>query len=86
MSFVLKDMSISNVRKLFKALKLFQFGQSWGGFESLAIPVRARAYTKYHKEIAGESGCLDLIRISVGLENIDSILQALDDALNTVMI
>lgn len=84
MSFMLKDMSISNIKKFFASLKLFQFGQSWGGFESLAIPVRARAYTKYHKELAGECDCLDLIRISAGLENIDSILQALDDALNTV--
>ena len=84
MSFVLKDMSITKLRKFYSALKLFQFGQSWGGFESLAIPVRARAYTKYHKEFANENGSIDLIRISVGLESIDSILQALEDALDVV--
>lgn len=59
------------------ALELFGIGYSWGGFESLAIPVDPQRYrTATRWEAAGP-----LVRLQIGLEDPDDLIADLDQAL-----
>lgn len=81
MSFELKNNTYESVRKVINSLNHFQIGVSWGGFESLVISPNYG----YNAEQLVEGG-LDpgLIRISVGLENVDELLEDLEAALKLV--
>jgi cystathionine beta-lyase/cystathionine gamma-synthase len=81
MSFELKNNTYESVRKVINSLKHFQIGVSWGGFESLVISPNHG----YNVEQLVKGG-LDpgLIRISVGLENVDELLEDLEAALKLV--
>ncbi|MFJ5762074.1 trans-sulfuration enzyme family protein [Neobacillus sp. NPDC093182] len=81
MSFELKNNTYESVRKVINSLKHFQIGVSWGGFESLVISPNYG----YNVEQLVKGG-LDpgLIRISVGLENVDELLEDLEAALKLV--
>jgi cystathionine beta-lyase len=81
MSFELKNNTYESVRKVINSLKHFQIGVSWGGFESLVISPNYG----YNVEQLVKGG-LDpgLIRISVGLENVDELLEDLESALKLV--
>ena len=60
---------------LFHKLKLFQCGCSWGGFESLAIPIKS-------DEGGRAVGRPDnLIRMHVGLEDVNSLIADIEQAL-----
>jgi cystathionine beta-lyase/cystathionine gamma-synthase len=83
MSFVMKDMSLQNVKAFFESLQIFRSGPSWGGFESLALPLKVKAYTKEAARLSVKEGFVDLIRISVGLEDKDTLIEALDMALKS---
>ena len=62
---------------LIDALTLFGIGYSWGGFESLALPVDpARHRSATRPDFAGP-----LIRLSIGLEDADDLIADLDHAL-----
>ncbi len=81
MSFELKNNTYESVRKVINSLKHFQIGVSWGGFESLVISPNYG----YNVEQLVKGG-LDpgLIRISVGLETVDELLEDLEAALKLV--
>jgi cystathionine beta-lyase len=81
MSFELKNNTYESVGKVINSLKHFQIGVSWGGFESLVISPNYG----YNVEQLVKGG-LDpgLIRISVGLENVDELLEDLEAALKLV--
>lgn len=70
-SFSLKpQFSEKNVAALFDGLELFGMGYSWGGYESLLVPVlidKCRSATTWPHKGA-------LIRIHVGLEHVDDII------------
>lgn len=73
---VLKPVPKARVDALLDALELFSLGWSWGGFESLAIPVRherARALSKF--DVAGP-----MLRLSIGLEDPGDLMADLDQA------
>ena len=58
------------------ALELFGIGYSWGGFESLALPVQPE---KYRSIVSwDEEGTL--IRLQIGLEDTDDLVADLDQA------
>ena len=58
------------------ALELFGIGYSWGGFESLALPVQPE---KYRSVVSwDEEGTL--IRLQIGLEDTDDLIADLDQA------
>ncbi|WP_425230573.1 cystathionine beta-lyase [Sphingomonas sp.] len=58
------------------ALKLFGIGYSWGGFESLAIPVDPERHrTVTHRDRAGP-----MVRLQIGLEDADDLIADLDRA------
>ena len=55
-----------------ESLELFQIGISWGGHESLVAPI-----------IAKETGDRWIVRLSVGLEGADDLIDDLDSSLGT---
>lgn len=78
LSFVLdKNYKNADIAKFINSLKLFGVGVSWGGFESLALPVdlsETRTATKWKEK----NSC---IRIHVGLENVDDLIADLEQSL-----
>jgi len=61
------------------ALDLFGIGYSWGGFESLALPVQPE---KYRSAVAWEKDGT-LIRLQIGLEDTDDLIADLSQAFMT---
>ncbi|SMQ84893.1 cystathionine beta-lyase [Bacillus sp. OV166] len=78
MSFELANNSFDSVRKVINSLKQFQIGVSWGGFESLVISPNYGNNTEHLINSGIDPG---LIRISVGLENSDELMEDLSTAL-----
>ena len=76
-SFILKEQSKNKVFKMIDKLELFKLGFSWGGYESLILPVFPKSERKVAKW--NEKGVL--LRIHVGLENVDDLINDLFDAL-----
>lgn len=74
-SFLLADADAAARVRFIDALELFGIGYSWGGFESLAIPVDPGAYrTASPWPPAGWAGDKALgIRLSIGLEDVDDL-------------
>ena len=81
MSFVLKG-SADRVDAFIQHLNVFQLACSWGGFESLVIPI-GKGMEKDMREKLGIHP--NLIRIHVGLENIDTLVNDLKQALYKCM-
>jgi cystathionine beta-lyase len=72
---VLHPVDKARVDAMLDGLRLFGMGWSWGGFESLAIPTypaRTRSVTTF----AAAGPCL---RLHIGLEDPDDLLEDLDD-------
>lgn len=80
MSFVPKG-TAEDAHKVIANLRLFPNGCSWGGFESLAVGL---TIGKTEEESRKTGLPANLIRIHVGLENIDSLLEDLDQALSHI--
>ena len=62
---------------LIDALDLFGIGYSWGGFESLAIPVDPAR----HRTATAWEGHGPLVRLTIGLEDPDDLIASLDRGL-----
>ncbi|MDA7497305.1 aminotransferase class I/II-fold pyridoxal phosphate-dependent enzyme [bacterium] len=82
MSFQLSTDDLSSIKRFFNGLTYFQIGVSWGGHESL---IYAPAIS-YLKELPPERFkdlgiTLGDMRISVGLEEVDDLIQDLSSAL-----
>lgn len=81
MSFEIKSDSFQDVKKVINACRIFKIGVSWGGHESLIL-------SPNHGDNEGElrkAGISPgLIRISVGLESVEDIIDDLDNALNVL--
>ncbi|MDB6176401.1 cystathionine beta-lyase [Paracoccus sp. Z330] len=74
-SIVVRDCSTDRLHAFVDALDLFGIGVSWGGFESLILPVRPlRTATRWDE--AGH-----LVRLNIGFENPDSLCADLARAL-----
>ena len=70
----------SNV--FFRKLKVFQLADSLGGVESLANYSALMTHDYFPKELRQKIGVTDnLIRLSVGIEHIDDLLEDLKNAL-----
>lgn len=75
-SFVLRGGS-AKAAAFVDALELFGIGYSWGGFESLALPVHpetCRSVVPWEKERA-------LVRLQIGLEDVDDLITDIEAAL-----
>ncbi|MFD1709124.1 cystathionine beta-lyase [Ottowia sp. GY511] len=74
---VLKPVGRDALCQLFDALELFGIGLSWGGFESLALPMDAPLRTIRPWAFEGP-----LIRIHAGLEDCDDLMRDMGQALD----
>ncbi|MDP4087257.1 MAG: PLP-dependent aspartate aminotransferase family protein [Bacillota bacterium] len=81
MSFELENNSYESVRKVINRLKYFKIGVSWGGFESLVISPN---YGYNSEQLLSSGVDPGLIRISVGLENVDELIEDLQVALHAI--
>ena len=77
--------SLGNAKKLLKAVRVCSLGESLGGVETLishpATMTHAALGVKGRKALGITDG---LVRISVGIEDVDDILEDLDQALNAI--
>ena len=82
MSFRLKSNDLDQVKTFFNALVFFQIGVSWGGHDSL-IFAPAISYSKEHSPEQFTKMGLSLgdMRISIGLENVEDLIEDLEQAL-----
>ena len=79
-SFELKDNYDINV--FFESLKLITLAESLGGVESLVCHPSSMTHASIPEEIRKKVGITDgLIRLSIGIENIDDILDDLEQAI-----
>ncbi|WP_445406431.1 cystathionine beta-lyase [Acinetobacter seifertii] len=75
-AFYLKESKPSYVQKFFDSLQLFHIGLSWGGFESLILPV-GQAY-RTHTNLPKDGY---LVRLNIGLESVVDLEKDLECAL-----
>ncbi len=81
-SFVLDTTDAGACGRVVDALELFGIGYSWGGFESLALPI----FPQQHRNVMRptnmtETGARAAIRLSIGLEDPDDLIADLAQAL-----
>jgi cystathionine beta-lyase len=62
------------------ALSLFGIGYSWGGFESLALPVHPEKFRSATAWPASQG----VIRLQIGLEDVDDLIADLDQAFGAI--
>lgn len=82
MSFIPKGNS-EEIIKFIGRLKYFQLGVSWGGFESLVSAVGVGKSAQELERLCIPEG---LVRIHVGLENVNTLIEDLDRSLNQIKI
>ncbi|MDC7229489.1 MAG: PLP-dependent transferase, partial [Sphaerochaetaceae bacterium] len=65
----LKSSNRDKIEQAVDAMKMFRLGVSWGGYESLVFPT-----------IATKEGDPSILRLHIGLEHTQTILEDLDHA------
>ncbi len=81
-SFVLKGGTLTDRNRFIDALNLFAIGYSWGGFESLVVPIepaRHRDIMPWPPESQGDADRYG-VRLAVGLEDVGDLIADLDQA------
>jgi cystathionine beta-lyase len=73
-TFELKGADWESRAAFVEALELFGIGYSWGGYESLALPVDPRRSVT-------DPPALNLVRLHIGLEDPDDLIEDLAGAL-----
>ncbi|ETN94546.1 cystathionine gamma-synthase [Zhouia amylolytica] len=81
-SFVTKDSSFKDAIKIIESLKVFTLAESLGGVESLAGHPASMTHASIPKEEREKSGVVDaLIRLSVGIEDVEDLIEDLKQAI-----
>ena len=81
LSFTLKDDSIDAAVKFMSSTKIFTLAESLGGVESLISNPASMTHGSIPKELREKAGLSDsLIRISVGIEDVDDLISDLEQA------
>ena len=75
----MKSKNVNSIRKFVNSLKLFGYGYSWGGFESLALHqnVREQGNRSYLKLAKNEY----IVRLHIGLEDPSDLIADIKQAL-----
>ncbi|XP_076040588.1 cystathionine gamma-lyase [Oratosquilla oratoria] len=85
-TFFIKGNNLKVSQKFFEHIKIFTLAESLGGYESLAELPSIMTHASVAKEERERLGITDgLIRLSVGLEGEEDLLNDLDQALNKAM-
>lgn len=81
-SFELKDNSIEHAKKVLTSTKLFSLAESLGGVESLINHPASMTHASIPREERIKNGLSDtLIRLSVGIEDADDLIEDLETAI-----
>jgi len=81
-SFVTKGNTYESAIKIVENLKIFTLAESLGGVESLAGHPASMTHASIPKEEREKTGVVDsLIRLSVGIEDVDDLIADLDQAI-----
>lgn len=84
LSFELKDESVEAVNKLLTSTKVITLAESLGGVESLINHPASMTHGSIPREERLKNGLRDgLIRLSVGIEDVDDLIQDLDQAIGS---
>lgn len=82
-SFTLKGNKMEDAHKVVGKVKIFALAESLGGVESLIGHPATMTHASIPKEEREKSGVVDsLIRLSVGVEDVDDLIKDLEQALN----
>jgi cystathionine beta-lyase len=82
-SFTSKGNNYDNAIQIIEKLKIFTLAESLGGVESLAGHPSSMTHASIPKEEREASGVVDsLIRLSVGIEDVDDLISDLNQALD----
>jgi cystathionine beta-lyase/cystathionine gamma-synthase len=82
LSFELKGDSMPEAVRVMESFKVFSLGESLGGVESLCTHPASMTHASIPKVERERNGLKDtLIRLSVGIEDIDDLIQDLDQAI-----
>jgi cystathionine beta-lyase len=85
LSFTLKDDRLETAIRLMESVKLFSLAESLGGVESLINHPASMTHASIPKEDRIKSGLTDsLIRLSIGVEDAEDLLEDIDQALRHV--
>lgn len=81
-SFTLKGNKLEDALEIVKKVELFALAESLGGVESLIGHPATMTHASIPKEVREKSGVVDsLIRLSVGIEEAEDLINDLEDAL-----
>lgn len=83
-SLVLASDAPEDAARVADALDLFGIGYSWGGYESLVLPIVPHTHRSVMASPTGpqgETGARPALRLSIGLEDPDDLIEDLDRAL-----
>jgi cystathionine beta-lyase/cystathionine gamma-synthase len=82
MSFTLKDDSVENATRVLSSTKVFALAESLGGIESLINHPASMTHASIPREERIKNGLSDsLIRLSVGIEDVDDLIDDLKQAI-----
>jgi cystathionine beta-lyase/cystathionine gamma-synthase len=82
MSFTLKDDNVDVAKKLLSSTKVFALAESLGGVESLINHPASMTHASIPREERIKNGLTDsLIRLSVGIEDVEDIIEDLNQAI-----
>ena len=85
MSFILKDDSLDAAKRFLTSTHLFALAESLGGVESLVNHPASMTHASIPKSERDRIGVVEgLIRLSVGIEDVDDLLADIDAALQNV--
>lgn len=81
-SIVLKDASIENTFRVASSFKIFSLAESLGGVESLINHPATMTHASIPKAEREKAGVVDnLLRLSVGVEDVEDLIADLEQAL-----
>jgi cystathionine beta-lyase len=82
LSFELKDDSVANARRVLSSTHLFSLAESLGGVESLINHPASMTHASIPREERLKNGLTDsLIRLSVGIEDAEDLMEDLNRAI-----
>jgi cystathionine beta-lyase len=79
-SIVLKDADDAAATRFVESLDLFGIGYSWGGFESLALPIHPERL----RTVSGHPASGVMVRLHIGLEDTDDLIADLEQGLKLI--
>ncbi|MDG2505763.1 MAG: cystathionine gamma-synthase [Crocinitomicaceae bacterium] len=85
LSFTVKGNDLEDALKLVKQVKVFALAESLGGVESLIGHPATMTHAAIPKDAREKSGVVDsLIRLSIGVEDVEDLIEDLDQALEVL--